>query len=81
MPHFPGRALVERFLRVILLPYTEGVSSTMLRRKLERRRVLDAESSPKEEWIRFGHEWIRATDEWMRYGDEWIRYAEHPRDE
>lgn len=34
MPNFPGRALVERHMSVQLLPYTEGVSSTALRRQL-----------------------------------------------
>eukprot|EP01137_Pigoraptor_chileana_P019747 Opistho-2@81202 len=34
MPHFPGRQTVERYMRVLLLPYTQGVSSTYLRNQL-----------------------------------------------
>mmetsp|Transcript_52444 Transcript_52444/g.131879 ORF Transcript_52444/g.131879 Transcript_52444/m.131879 type:complete len:182 (-) Transcript_52444:348-893(-) len=34
MPNFPSRPLVESHMPVKLLPYTDGVSSTMLRKKL-----------------------------------------------
>jgi len=34
MPHFPARLLVEQYMPVMLLPYTQGVSSTMIRTKL-----------------------------------------------
>eukprot|EP01136_Pigoraptor_vietnamica_P042373 Opistho-1_new@16466 len=34
MPHFPGRQTVERYMPVLLLPYTQGVSSTYLRQQL-----------------------------------------------
>ena len=31
MPQFPGRAVCEELMPVKLLPYTQGISSTMLR--------------------------------------------------
>lgn len=31
MPQFPGRAVCEELMAVKLLPYTQGISSTMLR--------------------------------------------------
>eukprot|EP00128_Syssomonas_multiformis_P014925 Colp12_sorted_trinity150504_noHs@35475 len=34
MPRFPSRDLVEQHMRVILLPYTVGVSSTLLRKQI-----------------------------------------------
>ena len=34
MPHFPGRSVVEPLMPIKLLPYTQGVSSTMLRAQL-----------------------------------------------
>lgn len=34
MPHFPGRGVVEPLMPIKLLPYTQGVSSTMLRAQL-----------------------------------------------
>lgn len=34
MPHFPSRPLVESYMPIALLPYTQGVSSTMLRAKI-----------------------------------------------
>jgi len=34
MPYFPSRPLVESYMPIALLPYTQGVSSTMLRSKL-----------------------------------------------
>ena len=32
MPNFPGRDLVETIMPIIFLPYTQGISATMLRR-------------------------------------------------
>lgn len=72
MPQFPGRQLVERLLSIKLLPYTKGVSTTMLRKKLKERKRLNQQDNP---WIRWNYQWIRADDEWIRYGDEWIRYG------
>jgi len=34
MPNFPGRGAVEKIMHVIFVPYTAGISSTMLRSKL-----------------------------------------------
>ena len=34
MPLFPGRSVVEPLMPIKLLPYTQGVSSTMLRAQL-----------------------------------------------
>lgn len=34
MPHFPGRSVVEPLMPIKFLPYTPGVSSTMLRAQL-----------------------------------------------
>ncbi len=34
MPHFPGRGAVEPLMPIQLLPYTQGVSSTQLRKEL-----------------------------------------------
>ena len=36
MPLFPGRSVVEPLMPIKLLPYTQGVSSTMLRAQLLR---------------------------------------------
>ena len=33
MPNFPGRHVVEKYMEIKLLPYTEGVSSTELRKQ------------------------------------------------
>lgn len=33
MPYFPGREIVEKYMPVKLLPYTQGISSTDLRKK------------------------------------------------
>jgi len=32
MPDFPGRDLVETIMPIIFLPYTQGISATMLRK-------------------------------------------------
>ena len=34
MPRFPGRSVVEPLMPIKLLPYTPGVSSTMVRAQL-----------------------------------------------
>jgi hypothetical protein len=34
MPNFPGRSLVEKHMPIQLVPYTQGVSSTLLRLKV-----------------------------------------------
>ena len=34
MPHFPGRHVCEELMPIKLLPYTQGVSATMLRAQL-----------------------------------------------
>ena len=34
MPQFPGRGVCEELMPIKLLPYTQGVSSTMLRAEL-----------------------------------------------
>ena len=34
MPNFPGRKLIETKMNVILLPYTHGISSTLIRNNL-----------------------------------------------
>lgn len=40
MPNFPGKEIAEALMDIVFLPYTEGISSTMLRaRLLERRRL------------------------------------------
>lgn len=40
MPNFPGRELVESVMPVILLPYTKGISATMLRNKEKEEKLL-----------------------------------------
>ena len=34
MPNFPGRSLVEKHMPIQLVPYTQGISSTLLRLKV-----------------------------------------------
>ena len=34
MPQFPGRNIIEPLMPIQLLPYTQGISSTMLRAEL-----------------------------------------------
>eukprot|EP00123_Amoebidium_parasiticum_P001228 comp12271_c0_seq1/m.7093 comp12271_c0_seq1/g.7093 ORF comp12271_c0_seq1/g.7093 comp12271_c0_seq1/m.7093 type:complete len:192 (-) comp12271_c0_seq1:18-593(-) len=34
MPNFPAREVVEKYMHVLLLPYTQGVSSTLIRKEL-----------------------------------------------
>ena len=47
MPQFPGRSVCEELMSIKLLPYTRGVSSTVLRARLESGNTnsSDAESS------------------------------------
>jgi cytidyltransferase-like protein len=50
MPNFPGRDIAEALMEIQFLPYTEGVSSTMLRNRLtERRRASRAGDDDEEE--------------------------------
>lgn len=48
MPQFPGRAVCEELMPVKLLPYTQGVSSTMLRAQWLERAQLNNGKLPQE---------------------------------
>jgi cytidyltransferase-like protein len=73
MPDFPGKSVAEQLMAIELLPYTQGISSTMLRKKLvdETRK---ADTTRGGELIRYGHEWIPANHEWIKYGDNFVQY-------
>ena len=36
MPNFPGRKLIENRISIMFLPYTEGISSTMIRKDMKK---------------------------------------------
>lgn len=48
MPQFPGRAVCEELMSVKLLPYTQGISSTMLRAQWLERAQLNNGKLPQE---------------------------------
>eukprot|EP00300_Choanocystis_sp_HF-7_P002417 c11840_g1_i1.p1 GENE.c11840_g1_i1~~c11840_g1_i1.p1 ORF type:complete len:335 (-),score=62.64 c11840_g1_i1:170-1174(-) len=75
MPNFPGRELVEKLVKVVLLPYTEGVSSTAIRAQIMERTSLNKVDDDGALVI-YKHRWVRVgkNDEWIRYGDTWVRY-------
>jgi hypothetical protein len=73
MPQFPGRVIAEQLMEIKLTPYTEGVSSTMLRAKLTERVEGDSYSLSGGTNILFHGEWINTAAEPM--GTGWIPYG------
>jgi hypothetical protein len=79
MPNFPGRVIAEQLMEIKLTPYTEGVSSTMLRAKLTERVEGDSYSLSGGTNILFHGEWINTAAEpigtgWIPYGVDFYRY-------
>jgi cytidyltransferase-like protein len=86
MPQFPGRPIAEQLMHVRLFPYTEGVSSSLLRKKLlERRSSVDSDDraaatarprgsgagSDDATFLRCNGEWIHTSLE--PDGVAWVR--------
>lgn len=79
MPNFPGRGIAEQLMEVKLTPYTEGVSSTMLRAKLTERNLSSSYRFSDGAMIWFQDSWINTAAEpagtgWIEYGSDYYRY-------
>lgn len=79
MPNFPGRIIAEQLMQIKLTPYTEGVSSTMLRAKLTERTEGDSYRFSGGTYIWYHDGWINTSAEpvgtaWIEYGFDYYRY-------
>ena len=79
MPKFPGRSIAEQVMEIKLLPYTEGVSSTMLRKKLTERVEGQDYGFSGGNLIWFQGTWINIASEppgtgWVQYGSDYFRF-------